>query len=367
MASEVATGSAAPRAYGLLIDALAARFGGTAYAVIQLARALAARGEVSVTVLTRRNSLVARGLQRDANVSCLLIDAATRLELPRRVLWEAIALPAAVRRRKIDCVITVSGMLPRSPRCSVACLMFNPVMFEVDGAGNALRRFALRRTAAGASFVAAPSGTLAAQASRSIGRECSVVPLGVDHTVFRPSERSGDEILCVADFYAHKRHDILLEAWAALPPPRPSLRLIGDPDVDRATFARVTRLARSLGRHGRVILEPKARFAALLEAYRRARILVVASEHESFCMPLLEGMACAVPAVVRDLASLRETAGEGALYVETDDPEAWSAQLRVLLCDSERYLRMRDAATHRAASFSWERMAGEVTRLLDGS
>src|SRR5882762_3950450 len=87
----------------ILIDALAARFGGTAYAVIQLARHLALRPEVStVMVLTRRGSVVERGLARAPAVRCIALPAAPRIELIRRVAWEALRLPALVAREQCD-------------------------------------------------------------------------------------------------------------------------------------------------------------------------------------------------------------------------------------------------------------------------
>src|SRR5437588_12813360 len=139
------------------------------------------------------------------------------MELVRRIAWEALRLPAIVAREECDAAISMSGMLPRAPRCPLTCLMFNPVMYERTNAANLVRRWAVRRTARRAVYLAAPSRMMAELASASIGRECAVVPLGVDHGIFVPAAHSGDEILCVGDFYAHKRHELILDAWLVLP------------------------------------------------------------------------------------------------------------------------------------------------------
>lgn len=222
----------------ILIDALGARFGGTAYAVVHLARHLARKPDVAaVIVVTRRGSIVERGLAREHTVRPVVLPARSRVELVRRVVWEAVRLRSLAAREDCDVVISMAGMLPRSPGSAVICLLFNPVMYERSSAGNALRRWAVRRTCRTARFVAAPSRLMAELAATSIGRECAVVPLGVDHDVFAPPARPGKEILCVADFYRHKRHDLILDAWLLLPVPRPRLRFIGNPAVEPATHA----------------------------------------------------------------------------------------------------------------------------------
>ena len=349
----------------ILIDALAARYGGTAYAAVQLARHLATNPKVStVAVVARRGSIVERGLVDQQGVKCIALSVASRMELIRRIAWEAIRLPTLLAREQFDVVISMSGMLPRPPRCGVMALLFNPVMYERHTAADLLRRWAVRRTTSRAEYVAAPSRAMAELVSASIGRSCAVVPLGVDHGVFAPAADAGSEILCVADFYPHKRHDVLLDAWLLLRPPRPGLRLVGNPAVDaRAHAALLARIETLPDRHS-IDLEYGVSLDRLLDAYHHARVFVMPSEHESFCMPLVESMACGVPAVVRDLPSLRETGGPGARYVNGDEPARWAAVLEQLLEDGVRYEQARGAALRSAARFSWEAFAGHLVAQL---
>lgn len=349
----------------VLIDALAARFGGTAYAVNQLARHLLNRPEVeTVTVLTRRGSIVARALGDEPAVGSILLHEARRIELVRRIGWQAMRLPRLVVRERYDVLITMSGMLPRTPRCRLMCLLFNPVMYETRTAANALRRWAVRRTARRASYLAAPSQATANLVAASVRRNCTVIPLGVDHRIFSPASDAGVEILCVADFYAHKRHDLILDIWLSLPPPRPLLRLVGNPAVDPKAHARLLDRVGALAEADKVILEYRLPIDGLVDAYHRARVFLLPSEHESFCMPLVESMACGVPAIVRSLPSLRETGGAGASYVASDDPADWATVLQPLLDDDIEHVRARDAAQRAAARFSWERFAATVAAAL---
>jgi glycosyltransferase involved in cell wall biosynthesis len=348
-----------------MIDALAARFGGTAFATIQLARRLLDSPEVAaVTVLTRRGSIIARDLADDRDVRCVTLPQARKGELMRRIAWQATRLPGLIARESIDVLITMSGMLPRAPGCRLISLQFNPVMYETRTLANTMRRWAARRTGRRAAYVAAPSHAMARLVAASIGRECAVVPLGVDHRTFFPNADPGTEILCVADFYAHKRHDLILDAWLSLPTPRPVLRLVGNPQVDRRTYAALLDRARSLAEPNSLVFEHDIPLAALVDAYRRARVFILPSERESFCMPLVESMASGVPPVVRDLPSLRETGAAGASYVSGDDPGDWAAALQPLLHDEIEHARARQAALRAAAGFSWEAFAANLAGAL---
>jgi glycosyltransferase involved in cell wall biosynthesis len=342
----------------ILIDALAARYGGTAYAVTELARQLILSPDVStVAVVARRGSIVERSLVDDEAIKRIVLPTASRAELVRRMGWEAFYLPGLVAREEYDAVISMSGMLPRTLRRPVISLLFNPVMYEQPTLANTLRKWAVRRTAREASFLAAPSRAMAEMAATSIGRDCAIVPLGVDHSVFVPWVETGDEILCVADFYAHKRHDLILDTWLELRPPRPRLRLIGNPRVDvKAHDNLVARIA-TLPDAESIVLEHEVTRDQLVWAYHRARVFLMPSERESFCMPVAESMACGVPVVARDLPSLRDTGGDGATYLEGADPVAWAAAVRQLIDDDARHGRARELAVCAARRFSWNAMA----------
>jgi glycosyltransferase involved in cell wall biosynthesis len=345
----------------VLIDALATRFGGAAYATIQLSRHLAQRPEVAtVTVLARHGSIVERGLADEPTVRCAVLRPARRFELIRRTAWQAVRLRRLVAQEQCDVLISMSGILPRSPGCHLMCLIGNPVMYERSGPANMLRRRAVRRTARAAQYLAAPSRLMAELVSGSAERPCEVLPWGIDHCVFSPPAQPGREILCVADFYAHKRHDLVLAAWRLLPSPRPRLRLVGNPAVDTEAYARLLARVGQMPEVDSIVLENRVPLARLVDAYRSARVFVMASEHESFCMPLAESMACGVPAVARDVRSLRETGGAGAMYVAGDDPSHWAAAIQRMIEDKDAHARTRQLALQAAAQFSWDACAGNL-------
>ena len=349
----------------ILIDALAARFGGTAAATIQLAGHLAVNAGVSsVTVVCRRGSIVERGLADVEAVSCIALPLPHSAELLQRLTWEALRLPAVARRERCDVIISMSGMLPRSPDCRLVCLIGNPVMYESDSPANRLRRWAARRTVSEAAYLAAPSHHMADMVSASVGRPCAVLLWGVDHSIFFPAASPGEEILCVGDFKAYKRHDLVVEAWLRLPSPRPRLRLVGNPDVDRKAHARLLAQISAAPERGSIKLDYRLPHEQMPDIYRRARIFVIPSEHESFCMPLAESMACGVPAIARDIPSLRETGGAGAVYLRSDDPGEWAAVVKQMFDDDDKRTRARELAIQAAARFTWEGSAADLAEHL---
>jgi D-inositol-3-phosphate glycosyltransferase len=200
--------------------------------------------------------------------------------------------------------------------------------------------------------------------SVSARRECAVLPLGVDHSAFAPTAALGNEILYVADFYAHKRHDLVLDAWLLLPSPRPVLHLVGNPAVDTRIHRELLTRIKEMPEAGSIVLSSRISLERLVDAYHRARVSVVPSERESFCMPLLESMACGVPAVVRGIPSLRETGGAGARYVDGDDPSRWAAAIQQLISDRASHEQARAAALGAAAGFSWAAMAARLVEQL---
>ena len=177
------------------------------------------------------------------------------------------------------------------------------------------------------------------------------------------TEVEGPVALFVGQLLPHKRPDWLLEAYHLLVTylsPDTHLILVGPARLARyraAIQAQVNEL--NLDRAwvaGPVPVEGLAAF------YRRADVFITASEHEGFCVPLLEAMSFGLPVVARRFAAIPETAGQAALLLEPGDgptvaAEALAAVLgparrptRDLLVErGRRRLEDFDVATARAA------------------
>ena len=320
--------------------------------MLQLAEALVARDDVArVVVVAESGSIVEAGLEPGPRLRVVPVKLPARLGLAGRVAWETARLPGIAATERADAVLTFSGMVPRHPSCRVISLVSQPRPFERRGSiKRLLQRRAIARTARRAHRLYVPSRAMAALVGDPDAR---VVPHGVDHDLFHPAGEPGDEVLVVGDSYRHKRHELILEAWSGLPGPRPRLRLIGNPAVDRGYFEEIRRRARD----PLITVAAQVGLDELLSAYRRARVFVIASEHESFAMPLAEALASGVPAVARDLPALRETGGPGAIFVAGDDPASWTNAIAQVISNDATHRRLRSAGLRHAQAYSWSSVA----------
>jgi glycosyltransferase involved in cell wall biosynthesis len=99
--------------------------------------------------------------------------------------------------------------------------------------------------------------------------------------------------------------------------------------------------------------------------YRGAELFVYPSLLEGFGLPVLEAMACGVPVVCSQAASLLEVAGEAAATFPAGDGEALTAALRVLAANPPLREQQRALGLAQAARFSWARAAEQTIAVYD--
>lgn len=197
-----------------------------------------------------------------------------------------------------------------------------------------------------------------------------VVPLGVDAELFRPCSqderreraewlRDGGlaEVLTVGRLHPLKAFDLAIAAVAAIPATaRPSLRIIGASPPDGDEYAQgLHEQAARLGVLGTTSFDGALPRPELAKRIRRASLVLVPSQTETFGLVALEAAASGVPVVARAVGGLREAVvdGETGILVAGDDPEAWATEIAGLLADTERWQRMSVAAREHALSRSW--------------
>lgn len=100
--------------------------------------------------------------------------------------------------------------------------------------------------------------------------------------------------------------------------------------------------------------------------FSAATAFIFPSLHEGFGIPVLQAMACGVPALVSDLPVLKEIAGEAALYFNPRDRAAMAAALIAISSSTELHQRLSAQGLIRAQQFSWEQSARETLQVLTG-
>jgi len=186
----------------------------------------------------------------------------------------------------------------------------------------------------------------------------TVVPVGVDHTVFRPlpevARVPGRIMVTTSSDVPMKGLVPLLEALAKLRTERHvELMVVGRPTEGG-------RVARTIDRLG---LAPAVRFASgisdeeLARAYAQAQVAVVPSLYEGFSLPAIEAMASGVPVVATTGGALPEVVGphgETGLLVDPDDSEALAAGIRRVLDDPSLAARLSSGGRQRVLGrYTW--------------
>jgi glycosyltransferase involved in cell wall biosynthesis len=211
-----------------------------------------------------------------------------------------------------------------------------------------------------------------------LSERLSVVPLGVDTDVFRPSQAQtvtavrrrfgiqGPYLLSLAGIEPRKNIPAIIGAYASLPDDvRPALVIAGpvapwNPEgwnLVRPALAELPHRVRD-----RIVVTGYVSEGEKVALLGGAEALVYPSLYEGFGLPVIEAMACGTPVLTSDVSALPETAGDAALLVDPGAPAAITAGMERILTDTELRERLRVAGIARAAAFSWD----ETARLTAG-
>jgi glycosyltransferase involved in cell wall biosynthesis len=102
----------------------------------------------------------------------------------------------------------------------------------------------------------------------------------------------------------------------------------------------------------------------LVGLYEGAAALIYPSFFEGFGMPLIEAMWTDCPVVCSNVTSMPEIAGDAALLVDPQSPEALAEAANRVLTDEGLRLNLIDRGRERARTFSWSKFTREVIKLL---
>jgi glycosyltransferase involved in cell wall biosynthesis len=145
--------------------------------------------------------------------------------------------------------------------------------------------------------------------------------------------------------------------------PEATLQLVGKPATD-AYVAALHRYVAELGLAGAVQFAGHASDAAVASAYAGADVLVVTSEHEGFCVPVVEAMAAGVPVVAFDQGAVPEVLGGAGVLVANKDPYALAAAITAVLRDTPRRDDLVAAGRQRMVALRLETAAERFIDLL---
>lgn len=126
------------------------------------------------------------------------------------------------------------------------------------------------------------------------------------------------------------------------------LLIVGDLDPRlQSYYEELQQTAIRLGLNGAVRFEGKVSLHALKAYYLVSHVLLVMSEHEGFCVPILEAAHHRLPVVAYASTAVSETLGPNGLLIDRLDYEVFAAAIHTLCTDQAYSERVVEQQTQR--------------------
>ena len=195
-----------------------------------------------------------------------------------------------------------------------------------------------------------------------------VVPPGVDPSLYRPTNTpaTGDpSIAWIGRLEPYKRADTMIDAMVLVRRSVPDARLV----IVGAGAARAAleRRAAEKGLGEAVKFTGFISEAEKVDVLQRAWVVAQTSEKEGWGMTVIEGNACATPAVATRVPGLQDAVRDGTsgLLVPFADVPALAEAVVRIMTDASLRQRLVRGGLEWAARFSWDHVADDTEALIE--
>jgi glycosyltransferase involved in cell wall biosynthesis len=200
----------------------------------------------------------------------------------------------------------------------------------------------------------------------------AVIPLGVDHDVFKPADKKNAReklglalnakiILSVSLEMWRKNIPGAIKAFADLKRKHPEAVMIRTARLKAST----KKLVDILGLNNSVIVMENINEVELALLYNAADVLFFPSFYEGFGLPPLEAMACGCPVVAANATSLPEVVGPAGLLVDPRDIKAMAAALEQVLYDGAVRDNLINSGLKWVKKYKWEDTAMQTLAVYE--
>lgn len=105
-------------------------------------------------------------------------------------------------------------------------------------------------------------------------------------------------------------------------------------------------------------------FAQILAYYRAADLFLCMSDHEGFCVPLIEAMKFDVPVIAKDTTAIARTLGMGGLLLPDAAPQMAAGLMHKVLTDQELQEKMVKNGQERLRDFAHDKIGARWLELV---
>jgi glycosyltransferase involved in cell wall biosynthesis len=179
----------------------------------------------------------------------------------------------------------------------------------------------------------------------------------------------GTDLLFVGKVSPHKgQHDLVkaLAAYRRLYDPRARLHIVGSAISDEYRDA-VLRFADELGLADAVEMAGSVTHEELIAYYEACDVFLCLSNHEGFCVPLLESMYHRLPIVSYVSAAVPETVQQAGLILPDKEPARVAAAIHRVVDDDHLRAELAAAAADRVDWFALARVREGFAAALEAA
>lgn len=177
-----------------------------------------------------------------------------------------------------------------------------------------------------------------------------------DEAVIKKYSDGKKNLVFVGRIAPNKRQENVIKAFYCYKKLNPESRLIlvGSARGMENYQERLVKYARALGIGDDVIFPGHIKFSEILAYYHLADAFVCMSEHEGFCVPLVEAMFFDVPVIAYDTSAISDTLGGSGVLLDSNDPVYAAAVIDRVLTDDKLRESIIDGQRRRLEDFSYE-------------
>ncbi|MEN8154163.1 MAG: glycosyltransferase family 4 protein [Acidobacteriota bacterium] len=114
-----------------------------------------------------------------------------------------------------------------------------------------------------------------------------------------------------------------------------------------------------------IIFTGHIKFDEFLSVYKIADVFLSVSEHEGFCLPVMESFKLGVPVAAFDAGAIRETVGDGGIIFDTKNPEKVAGILEYIIENKEVREKMIVSGKKRFKRYSEEADPSKLLSMIN--
>ncbi len=144
------------------------------------------------------------------------------------------------------------------------------------------------------------------------------------------------------------------------------LILAGSYKEDDVYYRRLAEYVMRLGIGNDVVFTGHVKFDKIVAGYRTADVFVCMSEHEGFCVPVVESMIFDVPVIAYDSTAVGDTLGGSGMLIGDKNPVFVAGCIDRVMRDEKLKKEMLEKQRARLKDFEYSKVADRLKELVRG-